>query len=165
MAIKKWAQPTHFPFFADWDPSALYARLNTFDDRYDRSDYYSPKDSILYVFVQDKGVFRFQLAVEFSMKNYPPYLGLLLLKQHGSTPMQLVKANPHFREKKNKWEFIQGCLEGYNLNDIVDFFVFAAVGKQGDLDLVYYLLCKDPHVIKRWKIARLSAKKRKKISN
>ena len=92
----------------------------------------------------------FQLNLGASLRHYPHELGLLLLKDPiGDTPFQTARDK---YGKKKAWRVIQKCLDESNDHQILEQnsetnmypFMFAAAGDTSELDLVYYLLRRNP---------------------
>ena len=133
--------PKRFNYFADWDPSLLKDSVISVE-----------KESLLnwvvkkFAFGGDK----FQLTLGASLRHYPHELGLLLLKDPiGDTPFQTARDK---FGKKEAWKLIQKCLDESNDHQILEQnsetnmypFMLAAAGDTSELDLVYYLLHRNP---------------------
>jgi hypothetical protein len=134
--------PKRFNYFADWDPSLLKESVATL---------FGEKESLLNFVVKcaicGDG---FQLALSTSLRHYPHELGLLLLKDpKGGTPFRIARDK---FGKKEAWKLIQKCLDESNDHQILEQnsetnmypFMLAAAGDTGELDLVYYLLRRNP---------------------
>ena len=135
--------PKRFNYFADWDPSLLKESVAL-----------GQETSLLHMDPNFAGgdKFQFQLALGASLRRYPHELSLLLLKNpNGDTPFQRATAGYDIG-KKEAWKLIQKCLEESNVSQILEKnsetnmypFMFAAVGDTSELDLVYYLLRRNP---------------------
>ena len=135
--------PKRFNYFADWDPSLLKESVAL-----------GQETSLLHMDPNFAGgdKFQFQLALGASLRRYPHELSLLLLKNpNGDTPFQRATAGYDIG-KKEAWKLIQKCLEESNVSQILEKnsetnmypFMFAAVGDTSELDLVYYLLHRNP---------------------
>ena len=116
-----------FNYFADWDPSVLKEQ---------QWDQYSA----------------FQLALSATLRHYPRELGLLLLKDdEGETSFQMARNQ---FGKEIAWKAIKECLDessgGSNIlekdpqTNMYPFMFAAAGGDTSELDLVYYLVRRNP---------------------
>ena len=92
----------------------------------------------------------FQVALGASLRHYPHELGLLLLKNpKGDTAFKTARAK---YGKNEAWKLIQKCLDESNDHQILEQnsetnmypFMLAAAGDTSELDLVYYLLRRNP---------------------
>ena len=135
--------PKRFNYFVDWDPSLLKESVA-----------FGQEKALLHMDPNFAGgdKFQFQLALGASLRRYPHELSLLLLKNpNGDTPFQRATAGYDIG-KKEAWKLIQKCLEESNVSQILEKnsetnmypFMFAAVGDTSELDLVYYLLHRNP---------------------
>jgi hypothetical protein len=131
--------PKRFNYFVDWDPSLLKESVA-----------FGQEKALLHMDPNFAGRYKFQLALGASLRHYPHELGLLLLKNpNGGTPFQRAR---NVIGKKEAWKLIQKCLDESNVSQILEKnsetnmypFMFAAVGDTSELDLVYYLLHRNP---------------------
>ena len=128
--------PKRFNYFADWDPSALTKQ-------------YCEKYDVLHSSLQWCG--DFQLALSATLRHYPHELGQLLVKNSkGETPFQ--KLRKQFGRGEG-WKAIKKCLDESDGSKIVLEknsetnmypFMLAAAGDTSELDLVYYLVRRNP---------------------
>ena len=127
-----------FNYFADWDPSELKVQRDG--------------KSLLHLcaIFMSWDISEFQLALSATLRHYPHELGLLLLKNaKGDTPFQMAKK--HFA-KEAFWKVIKKCLDESNGSMILERdpetntypFLLAAAGDTSELDLVYYLVRRNP---------------------
>ena len=133
-----------FNYFADWDPSALKFHWDEESLLHSRP-FVSPRRSASWCII------RFQLALSATLRHYPHELGLLLLKNaKGDTPFQI--ARKQFGEQEF-WEVIKKCLDESNESMILErdpetnmypFLLAAAGDDTSELDLVYYLVRRNP---------------------
>ena len=132
-----------FNYFADWNPSALKVQ------RDGRSVLHSCASGSLHA---NWGISTFQLALSATLRHYPHELGLLLLKSaKGHTPFQM--ARKHFGEQES-WKMIKKCLDEFNggskilerdpETNMYPFLLAAAGDDTSELDLVYYLVRRNP---------------------
>ena len=94
---------------------------------------------------------RFQLILSATLRHYPHELGgILLLKRHqGDTPFQMARKK---FGKETIWKVIKKCLDESNGSTILERdpetntypFLLAAAGDTSELDLVYYLVRRNP---------------------
>jgi hypothetical protein len=132
-----------FNYFADWDPSVLKLRWHDISLLHSRA-FVSPQSA-------SWGISTFQLALSATLRHYPHELGLLLLKNaRGDTPFQV--ARKQFGEQEF-WEVIKKCLDESNESMILErdpetnmypFLLAAAGDDTSELDLVYYLVRRNP---------------------
>jgi hypothetical protein len=139
-SCKEWCSK-RFNYFADWDPSALK------EQRWYRShEFVGLKDQRWY---QSSD---FQLALSVTLRHYPCELGLLLLKDdEGKTSFQTAR-NQFGKEKA--WKTTKKCLDessgGSKIlekdpqTNMYPFMFAAAGGDTSELDLVYYLVRRNP---------------------
>ena len=127
-----------FNYFADWDPSELKVQ------RGGRSLLH------LCAIFMSWDISEFQLALSATLRHYPHELGLLLLKNaKGDTPFQMAKK---LFAKEAFWKVIKKCLDESNGSMILERdpetntypFLLAAAGDTSELDLVYYLVRRNP---------------------
>ena len=128
-----------FNYFADWDPSALKDHNEGDTLLHSKMRWCVLKYS------------HFQLALSATLRHYPRELGLLLVKDDkGKTPFQMAR-NEFGKEKA--WKAIKKCLDessggsrilGKNPQTNMYPFMFAAAGDTCELDLVYYLVRRNP---------------------
>ena len=142
--ICKESNSKRFNYFADWDPSELKVQ------RDGRSLLHLCASVSNQAFVH-WCIGEFQLALSATLRHYPHELGLLLLKNSkGDTPFQM--ARKHFGEQES-WKMINKCLDESNESMILDrdpetnmhpFLLAAAGDDTSELDLVYYLVRRNP---------------------
>jgi hypothetical protein len=153
-----------FNYFADWDPSALKFHWDEESLLHSRP-FVSPRRSASWCII------RFQLALSATLRHYPHELGLLLLKNDiGDTPSQMARkilerrtiwkigdtpfqvARKFFGEQES-WKMIKKCLDESNGGSKIlerdpetkmYSFLLAAAGDTSELDLVYYLVRRNP---------------------
>jgi hypothetical protein len=148
-----------FNYFADWDPSALKVQRDG--------------KSLLHLCARPAShcIGEFQLALSATLRHYPHELGLLLLKNDiGDTPSQMARkilerrtiwkigdtpfqvARKFFGEQES-WKMIKKCLDESNGGSKIlerdpetkmYSFLLAAAGDTSELDLVYYLVRRNP---------------------
>ncbi len=130
-----------FNYFADWDPSALKQEKATKD-----------LFLLIYTFHSPTKVFEFELALNASLRHFPHELGLLLRTNYtqDDTVFRLWR---QLLGKKIFWCVMERCLDGVarstnifekNLETNMYAFMFAAAGPRSELDLVYYLIRRNP---------------------
>jgi len=98
----------------------------------------------------------FQTVFKSTLKRYPRELGLLFIKNNkGETPYQLMKKK---RGKARAWKTVKSCLSGpaskinmHEMNPKTNLypFLFAAAVDNSELDMVYYLLRRNPIIVER----------------
>jgi hypothetical protein len=127
-----------FNYFADWDPSILK------EQQWDRC--FATPWALRYRYSA------FQLALSATLRHYPRELGLLLLKDdEGETSFQTTR-NEFGKEKA--WKAIKKCLdesdgssnilEKNSESNMYPFMFAAADSDTSELDLVYYLVRRNP---------------------
>ena len=134
-----------FNYFADWDPSALKEVQQDGKSLLQSCARVSNQSSVSWC------IATFQLALSATLRHYPHELGLLLLKNaKGDTPFQI--ARKQFGEQEF-WEVIKKCLDESNESMILErdpetnmypFLLAAAGDDTSELDLVYYLVRRNP---------------------
>ena len=140
-----------FNYFADWDPAPL-KELQIGDEG----------DLLLHIsaFHNYRGTFK--LALTATLRHFPEELGLLFVKNNeGSTSFQI--ANDNFGQTKT-WETIEACLNECD-EKILEMknppttgmypFMIAAEGDTSELNMVYYLLRRNPVVLESTCMAKV----------
>ncbi len=130
-----------FNYFVDWDPAALR-------DKDSEMGY-----ALLHSLAFRNNITGFELALKATFRHYPKELGLLLLKDsEGGTAFQLSRL---MFGKQKSWMLIKNLLDEINSCNILEKdletniypFMFAAAGDSSELDLVYYLVRRNPHCL------------------
>lgn len=91
--------------------------------------------------------------LDIAFHHFPQELGLLLL-QHSHTKATTISVAYESRGKEAAWKIIEGALNKVDPTKLLTFdketgmfpFMFAAKGNASDLNLLYYLMRKDPVV-------------------
>lgn len=160
--LPKRANEDIFNYLVEWDPTALK------EMRY--SDYAKFQRTLLQDVMSDTGYYptdTVRLVLRAGLKHLPHELGLLLLETRGyASPLSYAFQEDTRFETKNAWPLIEECLdevvlgqEGLKLQEpnpdtkLYPFMTAATDQSCNHVDLVYYLLRKDPSVVSHFDIS------------